>query len=127
MLTFLWMNVAHAQTPDWMQMDDVQLPDWIELGGMYDTEPMVVLAYPYVNYVHGLEANIRLGTGLGKDVYRTPQHLLPLHPLPHPASHAPTVSRTSLIHGVNTLAITVTITHHHITVTAHKSNNNREP
>lgn len=44
-----------------------EIPDWVEFGAMYDTEPMVVFAKPYVNYVHGLEGNVRLGSGLGKE------------------------------------------------------------
>ncbi len=44
------------------------VPAWIELGGMYDTEPMLVFSDPYINYVHGLEGNLRMGSGLGKDV-----------------------------------------------------------
>ena len=71
MLTLLWMSVAQA-APDWMPgLEDAwppKLPDWVEVGGMYDTEPMLILAYPYANYVHGLEANVRMGTGLSKDV-----------------------------------------------------------
>lgn len=49
-----------------MNFVDAGTPEWIQFGGMYDTEPMLVLADPYVNYVHGLEANVRVGTGLGK-------------------------------------------------------------
>ena len=52
---FLWMTSAQAEIPDWM-----------EIGGMYDTEPMFILAKPYVNYAHGIEANVRLGSGLAK-------------------------------------------------------------
>ena len=38
----------------------------MEIGGLYDTEPMFILARPYVNYAHGIEGRIRLGTGLAK-------------------------------------------------------------
>ena len=67
MIALLWISFAQAETPEENTVQEATFPDWVELGGMYDTEPMLVLAYPYANYVHGLEANVRLGTGLGKD------------------------------------------------------------
>jgi len=48
------------------QFATAEIPNWVEFGGMYDTEPMLVLAKPFVNYVHGLEGNVRLGSGLNK-------------------------------------------------------------
>ena len=50
----------------WMTSVQAEIPEWMEIGGMYDTEPMFILARPYANYAHGIEANVRLGSGLAK-------------------------------------------------------------
>lgn len=42
------------------------VPEWVGVGFMYDTEPMLVAADPYINYAHGVELHLDFSRGFTK-------------------------------------------------------------